>query len=62
MKEQVGTNPSSVDMWDIVLIKKSDDYYIVMTQNGDYHCLDEETFKSFEKNGRVNYEPEKIKK
>jgi hypothetical protein len=33
-----------------------------MTQNGDYHCIDKETFERFEKNGKVNYEPEKIKK
>ena len=62
MNEQVGTNPSSIDIWDIALIKKSDDYYIVMTPNGDYHCLDEQSFNNFEKNGRVNYNPETIKK
>ena len=50
-------------MWDIVLINITDnDKYIVMTQNGDYHCIDKETFERFEKNGRVNYEPETIKK
>lgn len=50
-------------MWDIVLIKKTDDNkYIVMTQNGDYHCIDEDSFNIFERNNRVNYEPNKIKK
>jgi len=50
-------------MWDIVLIKKTEDNkYIVMTPNGDYHCIDEDTFNTFKRNNRVNYEPEKIKK
>lgn len=50
-------------MWDIVLIKETDDRkFIVMTPNGDYHCIDKETFERFEKNGRVNYKPETIKK
>lgn len=50
-------------MWDIELIKKTDDNkYIVMTPNGDYHCINQDTFYTFEKNKRVNYEPEKIKK
>lgn len=50
-------------MWDIVLLNTTDNNkFIVMTQNGDVHCIDKETFESFEKNGRVNYKPETIKK
>lgn len=50
-------------MWDILLIKITENNrYIVMTQNGDYRSIDKETFERFEKNGKVNYEPEKIKK
>jgi hypothetical protein len=63
MKEVLGTNHLLNNMWDIVLINITDnDKYIVMTQNGDYHCIDRETFERFEKNGRVIYEPETIKK
>ena len=40
-------------MWDIVLIKKDKDDYIVMTPNGDVHCISEETFQNFKKSNRV---------
>lgn len=40
-------------MWDLVLIKKSDDYYIVMTPNGDTHCIDEETYQRFLSQNRI---------
>lgn len=37
-------------MWDILLIKITENNrYIVMTQNGDYQCIDKETFERFEK-------------
>lgn len=45
-------------MWDIVVIKQDGDNYIVMTQNGDVHCISEETFQSFKRNGRISYDPE----
>lgn len=45
-------------MWDIVVIKKEGDNYIVMTPNGDVHCISEDTFQTFERNGRVSYDPE----
>jgi hypothetical protein len=45
-------------MWDIVVIQKEGDNYIVMTPNGDVHCISEETFQTFEKAGRVSYDPE----
>jgi hypothetical protein len=61
MKEQVGINPSSNKIWDIVLIKKDDDSYIVMTPNGDVHCISENTFQTFVKADRVSYDKEKIK-
>jgi hypothetical protein len=48
-------------MWDIVLIKKTEDKYIVMTQNGDVHCISEETFETFKKSNRVSYDKENIK-
>jgi hypothetical protein len=48
-------------MWDIVLIDKSGDYYIVMTPNGDVHSISEDTFQTFVKADRVSYDKEKIK-
>lgn len=45
-------------MWDIVVIQKEDDKYIVMTPNGDVHCITEETFQTFERADRVSYDPE----
>jgi hypothetical protein len=45
-------------MWDIVVIKKENDNYIVMTPNGDVHCISEDTFQTFERNGRVSNNPE----
>ena len=48
-------------MWEIVLLKKSGDSYIVMTQNGDVHCISEETFKTYEKANRVSYNKENFK-
>jgi len=45
-------------MWDIVVIKQDGDNYIVMTPNGDVHCISKETFQKFEKFGRVSYDPE----
>jgi len=29
------------------------DFYIVMTPNGDNHCIDEETYDRFKKEGRI---------
>ena len=41
-------------MWDIEILKVLDDgYYIVMTPNGDTHCITEETLQVFIKNKRV---------
>ena len=40
-------------MWDIDIIKKVNDLYIVMTPNGDTHCIDENTLQIFVKNNRV---------
>lgn len=40
-------------MWDLVFINKSDDYYIVMTPNGDTECIDEKTYNKFLKEGRI---------
>ena len=48
-------------MWDIVVVKKTDDKYIVMTPNGDFHCINEDTLNLFKRNGRVNYDSENIK-
>jgi hypothetical protein len=45
-------------MWDIVVIKQDGDNYIVMTQNGDVHYISKETFQTFERAGRVSYDPE----
>jgi hypothetical protein len=61
MKEQAGTNHSSNKIWDITLINKTDDKYIVMTQNGDVHCINESSFQTFVKSDRVNYDKEKYK-
>ena len=61
MTEQNGTNQSLNKIWDIVLIKKSDDNYIVMTPNGDVHSICEDTFQTFVKDDRVSYDKEKIK-
>ena len=61
MKEALGTNHSLNDIWDIVLMNKSGDSYIVMTQNGDVHCISENTFQTFVKADRVSYDKEKIK-
>ncbi len=48
-------------MWDITVLKETDDEkFIVMTPNGDVHCIDKETFANFEKWGRVNYDPTTI--
>jgi hypothetical protein len=41
-------------MWNLVVIKKTDDFYIVMTPNGDTHCIDEITYNKFLNEGRVN--------
>ena len=59
MTEQVGTNPSSNKIWDITLIKETEGSYIVMTPNGDVHCINEDTFQTFVKSDRVNYDKEK---
>ena len=32
-------------MWDIVVIKQDADNYIVMTPNGDVHCISGKLFK-----------------
>ena len=48
-------------MWDITLLKETNDgKFIVMTPNGDVHCIDKECFSIFEKGGRVNYDPTTI--
>jgi hypothetical protein len=48
-------------MWDIVVLKKDGDNYIVMNQNGDVHYISKETFETFERNGRVSYNPDDAK-
>jgi hypothetical protein len=40
-------------MWNIEIIKKLDNYYIVMTPDGETHCITEETLQVFIKNERV---------
>lgn len=59
---RAGSNPAltikNKIMWDIVVIKKDGDNYIVMTPNGDVHCISTETFQTFERNGRVSYDPQ----
>ena len=40
-------------MWDITIIKKVDNYYIVMTPDGETHCIDDETYQSFKQQNRV---------
>lgn len=41
-------------MWDLVLISKTDKYYIVMTPDGETHCIDEETFERFKNQNRIS--------
>ena len=43
-------------MWDLQIIKKLDNYYIVMTPNGETHCIDTSTFELFKKQNRIKYE------
>lgn len=40
-------------MWNLILINKIEGYYIVMTPNGENHCIDEETYVRFKKEGRI---------
>jgi hypothetical protein len=42
-------------MWDLVLINETGGFYIVMTPNGDTHCIDEVTYNKFLNENRINY-------
>lgn len=41
-------------MWDLVLINETDGFYIVMTPNGDTHCIDETIYNKFLQEGRIS--------
>lgn len=41
-------------MWNLQLIKKLDNYYIVMTPNGETHCIDGTTFELFKQQKRIS--------
>jgi hypothetical protein len=40
-------------MWNIKMIKQVDNYYIVMTPDGETHCIDNTTFELFKKQNRI---------
>lgn len=44
-------------MWDISILKKVNEYYIVMCADGETRCIDEDTLQLYLRNNRVfNYE------
>jgi 16S rRNA C1402 (ribose-2'-O) methylase RsmI len=40
-------------MWDIIVLNKMDDFYLVMTPNGETHTITQETYDIFKQQNRI---------